>query len=252
MQTKAGVKSTTSYGNITLYLYRTHFSYYDLTAHKARKKEVYASSLYIQQNRKEPFVLLTFNLIRLTDDRSLQERIRQGHQRAMGALINKHIDNALIYAGRFAHLNPRHQPEDLVNLAFVRLINRIESGKNIDQVGAYLRKSIHNQHLDDLRQCKIKTLYTEDINELMPDADGFDQGKEAEKKLLDIIVKEVASMREDQQLIFKLRVFDRRDFEYIARELEQEVEKVTNIYYNVVKTLKNRADKLYENYLASA
>ncbi|MEM6878095.1 MAG: sigma-70 family RNA polymerase sigma factor [Bacteroidota bacterium] len=198
------------------------------------------------------FVIFMLNLFSSSNDHALQEKIQQGNQRAIGALLNRHLEDALIYAGRFARVNPIHEPEDLVNQAFVKLIRNIETGTSIDQVGPYLRKSIYHLHLDDLRRNRLNTLYLEDLNDFIANFDEQSDDQPTESALLDILIKEVAQMREDQQLVFQLRVFDRRDFDYIARELHQEVHKVTNIYYNVVKTLKSRADKLYDNFLASA
>ncbi|MEM6396696.1 MAG: sigma-70 family RNA polymerase sigma factor [Bacteroidota bacterium] len=177
------------------------------------------------------------------------ERIRKGDQRATGILVRRYLEQAMAYAGRFAGNNPDHESEDLVSEAFIKTIRAIEIGTSVNQVFPYLRKCIYNQHLDDLRRRRPPTSYFDDLGVIAADSYHYNTTDDHDAVLMELILNEVAGMREDQQIIFELRVFDRRDFEYIAREMRTCVDTVTHIYYNVIRTLKNRAPKLYDSYV---
>lgn len=197
-------------------------------------------------------MIFTYLFFRSQSDQQLQQQFRQGKGSAFTLLVERHSAVLLAYAGRYAYGEGSQQAEDLVNRALQRMADRIENGLVVDNVPAYMKRSITNLHISDLRRHKIKTI---ELNELVAGqlvGNNPDNEEDKTEQLLQIVQRELEFMRDDQRHIVIARDFERLSFERIAENLRQDIEKVKNIYYNAVKTLRRRADQMYDDFLTTS
>lgn len=93
-------------------------------------------------------------------DQALQQRIREGDNAAFAKLYSCHKQGVYLYCTRF--LGDQPAAEDIFQEVFINLLERIRLGAQIENVPAYLLRSVRNRCLNVIRDRK----YPADVDEL--------------------------------------------------------------------------------------
>ncbi len=102
----------------------------------------------------------------VSQDLELQQRIRGGDNNAFAELYARHKQSVYSYCSLY--LGHRGGVEDVFQDVFIKMLERIREGQEIECIGAYLIRSSKNRCLNILRDSKFTRDLTENEN-LIPD-----------------------------------------------------------------------------------
>jgi len=144
---------------------------------------------------------------RLTDD-ELVARFRAGDD-AVFSEIHRRFGSALIaFARRMLH-GSGHDPEDIVQDAFIRAYRGLRVTDRPMALRPWLYMIVRNRALDELRAPQRSDVYDDDVRmRPVPDADPAQCC--AERDEMRFIVSEIARLPERQRIALVMREFDGR------------------------------------------
>ena len=96
----------------------------------------------------------------ITQDHTLQQRIREGDNAAFAELYSCYKQGVYLYCTRF--LGDQPAAEDIFQEVFINLLERVRGGNDIENMQGYLIRSARNRCLNVIRDRK----YPKDIDEL--------------------------------------------------------------------------------------
>lgn len=129
----------------------------------------------------------------------------------------------------------RHQAEDAVHEAFVRLCKREHTA---DEPTAYVYRAVRNAAIDQTRKrARIETpepIFTENAAGRTPDAEG--EYLAAERNL--VVQEALSDLGEPQKQVVVMKIYGELTFDQIARVLDEPLSTVSSRYRRALEKLK--------------
>ena len=146
------------------------------------------------------------SLSRLPDER-LVALVRAGRDDAFAAIHDRYRERLVAFAGRLLR-GTGHDPEDVVQDAFMRALAGLRATANEMHLKAWLYMIVRNRALDDLRRPGRISADLEDLEFACPDLDADPALRAAERELLAEVVAEIGRLPERQRLALVMRELD--------------------------------------------
>lgn len=138
----------------------------------------------------------------------------------------------------YRYVNDRFLAEDCMQEAFIKAFKKIESYKNEVTFGAWLKRIVINQSIDELKKKKLQ--FTP-INEEVIATCKEDDWQVDTRISVDEIVDEINNLKEKYRLVLKLYLLEGYD--------HQEISEILNITENTSRTHLLRGKKLVKEQL---
>jgi RNA polymerase sigma factor (sigma-70 family) len=158
-------------------------------------------------------------LSRLTDD-ELVARFRAGDDAAFSEIHRRFRSALTAFARRMLH-GSGHDPEDIVQDAFIRAYRGLRVTDRPMALRPWLYMIVRNRTLDELRTPQRSDIYDDEALRPVPDA-GPAERCEARDEMR-FIVSEIAHLPERQRIALVMREFDGRTHAETARALHTTV-----------------------------
>ncbi|MDX6745835.1 RNA polymerase sigma factor [Polaribacter sp. PL03] len=138
-------------------------------------------------------------------------------------LYNLYCNAMLLVANRY--VKDRFLAEDVMQDAFIKAFKNIDSYKNEVAFGAWLKKIVINQSIDQLKKNKLELV---SINEEVVAIEEEDDWSVESTILVDEIVAEIYNLKEKYRLVLTLYLLEGYD--------HQEISEILNITENTSRT----------------
>ena len=162
---------------------------------------------------------LTLPLSRLTDG-ELVARFRAGDDAAFSEIHRRFRSALTAFARRMLH-GSGHDPEDIVQDAFMRAYRGLRVTDRPMALRPWLYMIVRNRALDELRAPQRADIYDDEALRPVPDADPAQCCEERDE--MRFIVSEIARLPERQRIALVMREFDGRTHAETARALHTTV-----------------------------
>ena len=142
-------------------------------------------------------------------DTDLVARVRAGDDAAFTAIVERYQERLLAFARRLLH-GSGHDPEDVVQDAFIRAYNGLRATGNQMHLRPWLYMIVRNRAMDDLRRPGRVAAELDAVEHMAPAA-SFDHDpatRAAERELLREVVAEMQRLPERQKLALVMRELD--------------------------------------------
>jgi RNA polymerase sigma-70 factor, ECF subfamily len=149
-----------------------------------------------------------------------------------------------VYKRIFFLLNNQEEAEELTQDIFIRIWNRREELFHVENWNAYLLKAATFKAIDYRRKKKDNFVYNDQVDFADEDQDGINQSTEEDR--LDLLKKQIDSLPDRCQTIFKLNRYEQMSYAEIAKTLDISPKTVENQIGKALKILrKNLLPQLF-------
>jgi RNA polymerase sigma factor (sigma-70 family) len=140
-------------------------------------------------------------------DERLVALVRAGSDDAFAAIHDRYRERLVAFAARLLR-GTGHDPEDVVQDAFIRALAGLRATGNAMHLKAWLYMIVRNRAMDDLRRPARPTTGLDDIEHVLGSDDADPARLAAERALLREIVAEIGRLPERQRLALVMRELD--------------------------------------------
>jgi RNA polymerase sigma factor (sigma-70 family) len=141
------------------------------------------------------------------DDERLVALVRAGRDDAFAAIHDRYRERLLAFAGRLLR-GTGHDPEDVVQDAFIRAVAGLRATDNEMHLKAWLYMIVRNRAMDDLRRPGGGGVDLDEVAHACPDLDADPARRAAERAFLQEVVTEIGRLPERQRLALVMRELD--------------------------------------------
>ena len=164
------------------------------------------------------------------------DQCKNNNAKAQMQLYNLYCKGMLSVAHRY--LNDRFLAEDVMQDAFIKAFKNIKNYKNEVAFGAWLKRIVINQSIDQLKKKKLELVSINEEVILKPDDDNWNIESEVS---VDEIVETINSLKEKYRLVLTLYLLEGFD--------HQEISEVLSITENTSRTHLLRGKKILKEQL---
>jgi len=161
-------------------------------------------------------------------DRELVRRVRDGDNTAFAELYTKYKQGVYLYCTRFLGAGPA--AEDIFQDVFLKCLEYLRKGKDIQNVRSYLLSSAHNRCLNVIRDRK----YPKDIDEM---SDYLSSGEVSYGETQDL-KRALQMLTAENREALILREYQGYSYEEISRLISEPVTTVSKRIYRARKKLR--------------
>lgn len=167
-----------------------------------------------------------------TEDTVLLEWCRSGKESGYTGLYQKYAK--MVFNSIYRLVNDRPQAEDLLQEVFVKAFSEINSLKNAESFGGWIKRIAINQSLTFLRKKKI---YFEDAEEIQIADTEEEELEELQELRVEALQKAIAELPVQIRTIVNLYLFENMSQEEIAQTLEIPHATVRSYYHRAKKKI---------------
>lgn len=170
--------------------------------------------------------------IKPTEDTVLLEWCRSGKEAGYTGLYQKYAK--MVFNSIHRLVSERQQAEDLLQEVFVKAFSEINSLKNAESFGGWIKKIAINQSLTFLRKKKI---YFEDAEEIQIADTEEEELEELQELRVEALQNAIAELPVQIRTIVNLYLFENMSQEEIAQTLEIPHATVRSYYHRAKKKI---------------
>lgn len=141
----------------------------------------------------------------MTDYNIIGAEISKGNQQAFDSLFHSLYPELCKYATRFFDLT--EDAEDVVQQCFINLLNNKDAVASVDNLRAYLYRSVYNLSLNKLEKSKIRETHYSAFDIELRNLYESDFENTYDPELIDRMHKEIDQLPEKNKEVFKLRFY---------------------------------------------
>lgn len=146
------------------------------------------------------------------------DRCREGEQKAQFQLYKLYYK--AMFNASYRILNNRMAAEDVMQESFFKAFDKINSYSGKVSFGAWLKKIVINQSLDELKKNKIDDRFIEDEGVKLKELNDEDENNETEQKFnIDDIKKEINDLPDGYRVVLSLYLLEGYDHDEISEIL---------------------------------
>ena len=164
------------------------------------------------------------------------DQCKNNNAKAQMQLYNLYCQAMLNVA--FRYINDRFLAEDIMQDAFIKAFKNIKNYKNEVAFGAWLKRIVINQSIDQLKKNKLELVA---INEEITSTIEEDNWEIEDDISIDEIVREINNLKEKYRLVLTLYLLEGYD--------HKEISGILNITENTSRTHLLRGKKLLKDQL---
>ncbi|PQJ78669.1 RNA polymerase sigma factor [Polaribacter porphyrae] len=164
------------------------------------------------------------------------DQCKKNDAKAQMKLYNLYCSAMLNVA--FRYVKDRFIAEDVMQEAFIKAFKKIDSYKNEVPFGAWLKRIVVNQSIDQLKKNKLELV---SINEEVYKKENDDDWQVAASINVDEIIRVIKNLKDKYRLVLTLYLLEGYD--------HQEISKVLNITENTSRTHLLRGKRLLKEQL---
>ncbi|WP_316817639.1 RNA polymerase sigma-70 factor [Pedobacter nyackensis] len=165
------------------------------------------------------------------------EAFQNGEEKALAHFFKLHSKSLAYFTNRM--LEDKAEADDIVSKCFLKLWQKHEDFKTVQNIKAFLYISCRNACLDYLASLKVRTASQEKY--IMH----LQQGEETilydviQTEVLDLVNKEIEELPDKMKVIFKMLYFEGKSTTEISEELGLSIQTVRNQKTKAIAILKN-------------
>jgi RNA polymerase sigma-70 factor (ECF subfamily) len=146
------------------------------------------------------------------------DRCRKGEQKAQFQLYKLYYK--AMYNTSYRILNNRMEAEDAMQESFLKAFDKIETYSGKVSFGAWLKRIVINQSLDELKKNKIDDRFIEDEGVKLKETAGEDENDETEKNFnIDDIKEAMNDLPDGYRIVLSLYLLEGYDHDEISQIL---------------------------------
>lgn len=146
------------------------------------------------------------------------DRCREGEQKAQFQLYKLYYK--AMFNASYRILNNRMTAEDVMQESFFKAFDKINSYSGKVSFGAWLKKIVINQSLDELKKNKIDDRFIEDEGVKLKELNDEDENNETEQKInINDIKEEINDLPDGYRVVLSLYLLEGYDHDEISEIL---------------------------------